>query len=176
MDWISLLALIISLLLIGFLSGIEIAFVSVNKLSIELSRKQGKASGKIWGRFSDNPSRFIGTLLVSFNIVLVMYGLLIGDLLAPVWNWIEPRLHSSAADYLKYIRLLIETVLATGILMIVLFTVKAIFRAKNKQAMQSGIISRIADFFFWLFSGISGLFFKAAEWMLKYIFNVKIHD
>ncbi|RYG54396.1 MAG: HlyC/CorC family transporter [Chitinophagaceae bacterium] len=176
MDWISLLALIFSLLFIGLIAGIEVAFVSVNKLSIELSRKQGKASGKTWGRFSDKPSRFIGTVVLAFNLVLVIYGLLVGDLLAPVWNWIEPRLHSSAADYLKYIRLLIETILSTGILMLVLFTAKAVFRARNKQMMQSGIISSIAETLYSLFAGISGLFFKAAEWMLRYIFNVKVNE
>lgn len=176
MDWISLLALIFSLLFIGLIAGIEVAFVSVNKLSIELSRKQGKASGKTWGRFSDNPSRFIGTMLLAFHFVLVIYGLLVGDLLAPVWNWIEPRLHTSAADYLKYIRLLVETVLATAILVLVLFSAKAFFRARNKQMMQSGIISSMAETVYGLFAGISGLFFRASEWMLKYVFNVKVHE
>ena len=76
MDWTALIAILISLLLIGFFAGIEIAFVSANKLSIELNRKQGTRSGQIWGAFSDRPARFIGTTLVGINIVFVIYGLL----------------------------------------------------------------------------------------------------
>ena len=78
MEWTALIAIFISLLLIGFFSGIEIAFISANKLSIELKRKQGTFSGKIWSEYSDNPARFIGTTLVGFNILIVVYGLLWG--------------------------------------------------------------------------------------------------
>ncbi|MEO6252293.1 MAG: CNNM domain-containing protein, partial [Ferruginibacter sp.] len=64
MDWIALIAIIASLALIGFFAGIEIAFISANKLSIELNRKQGTKSGKVWGYYADRPARFIGTTLV----------------------------------------------------------------------------------------------------------------
>ncbi|HPH84199.1 MAG TPA: CNNM domain-containing protein, partial [Ferruginibacter sp.] len=104
MDWIAILAIFASLILIGFLSGLEIAFVSANKLSIELNKKQGTSSGKTWSAFSEKPTRFIGTILIGLNIVLVIYGLLIGDLLYPVWKSIESRLPASAADYVKFIR------------------------------------------------------------------------
>jgi putative hemolysin len=70
MDWMALLAIIISLLLIGFFAGIEIAFVSANKLSIELRKKQGSFSGKTWSKYADHPARFIGTTLIGFNIIL----------------------------------------------------------------------------------------------------------
>ncbi len=87
MDWISaLIAIVISLVLIGFFSGIEIAFISANKLSIELRKKQGYGSGKIWGEYADKPAKFIGTTLVCFNIILVVYGLLWSTLFAPVWK------------------------------------------------------------------------------------------
>ena len=102
-----------SLILIGFFAGIERAFISTNKFSIELKKKQGTYSGKIWGKFAEDPTRFIGTILVAINIVLVIYGLLIGEMLLPIWKWIELRLPVSAAGYVKYIRLFIETVLAT---------------------------------------------------------------
>ena len=73
---LSLIAIIVSLLLIGFFSGIEIAFVSADKLSIELRKKQGTYSGKTWALFNEKPTKFIGTTLIGFNIVLVIYGLL----------------------------------------------------------------------------------------------------
>src|SRR4249920_1938005 len=113
MDWMALIAIIGSLILIGFFSGIEIAFVSANKLSIELNRKQGTYSGKVWGAYSDRPTRFIGTTLVGLNVVLVIYGLLIGGMLSPVWEWIEHQLPKSLSEYVKYIKLFVETVLST---------------------------------------------------------------
>ena len=81
MDWIALLAIFVSLVLIGFFTGIEIAFISANKLSIELNRKQGTKSGKLWGSYADQPARFIGTTLVGINLVFVVYGLLVVDML-----------------------------------------------------------------------------------------------
>ena len=86
MDWIALFAIFISLILIGFFAGIEIAFVSANKLSIELRKKQGTFSGKIWGEYAESPARFIGTTLIGFNIILVVYGLFWSSFMAGVWH------------------------------------------------------------------------------------------
>ena len=176
MDWISLLAIFISLILIGFLSGIEIAFISANKFSIELNKKQGTFSGKTWGRLSDNPTRFIGTVLVGLNVVLVIYGLLIGDMLYPVWKWIEGKLPDSAVDYLKFIRLLIETILSTSIILFVEFLSKAFFKARNNTILSIPFISYLAAFFYWLFSSVATLFVNLAEWILTFIFNVKLNN
>src|SRR5882757_9878587 len=125
MDWMAFIAIIASLLFIGFFAGIEIAFVSANKLSVELNRKQGTVSGIIWGRFSDNPARFIGTTLVCINVVFVIYGLLIGDMLYPLWSWIEKKLPDSLHDFFRYIRLLVETMISTIIVLFVEFISKA---------------------------------------------------
>lgn len=176
MDLIAIFAILASLVLVGFLSGIEIAFISANKLSIELNKKQGTVSGKTWGAFADKPTRFIGTVLVGLNIVLVIYGLLIGDMLYPVWQWIEQRLPASAAGYVKFIRLLIETILSTFIILFAEFISKAVFRARNNQVINSTYISHVAGFFFWLLSALSALFVHMSEWVLKYVFNVKLNN
>jgi putative hemolysin len=175
MDWMALIAIAASLLFIGFFAGIEIAFVSANKLSIELNRKQGTRSGQVWGRFSDSPARFIGTTLVGINIVFVIYGLLIGDMLFPIWHWIEKKLPGSFSDFLKYIKLFIETILSTIIILFVEFMSKAFFRARNSDILSSDLISYIVRFFYWLLSSIAAFFVNIAEWILKYIFNVKIN-
>jgi CBS domain containing-hemolysin-like protein len=70
-----------------FFCGIEIAFASANKLSIELSKKQGTYSGKTWEISLNILPGFIGTILVAINFVLVIYGLLVGEMLSPVWNF-----------------------------------------------------------------------------------------
>ena len=175
MDWIAILAIILSLIIIGFLSGIEIAFVSVNKLSIELKRKKGTYSGITWGKYSDNPAKFIATILIGLNIVLVIYGLLIGDLLAPIWNWTKNLLPPSASDYVDYIRLLIETFLSTSIILFIEFMSKAIFKAKNNMILDSNIVSYVTQFFYNSLSTLSNMFVKMAEWILQYILNVKIN-
>ena len=175
MDWMALIAIIAALVFIGFFAGIEIAFVSANKLSIELNRKQGSRSGLIWGKFSDNPARFIGTTLVGINIVFVIYGLLIGDMLYPLWAWIEKKLPVSLSDFLRYIRLFVETLLSTLIVLFVEFMSKAFFRARNNSILGSDTISFIVRFFYWLFSSIASLFVDIAEWILKYVFDVKLN-
>ena len=176
MDWIALLAIFASLMLIGFFSGIEIAFVSGNKLSIELNRKQGTVSGRTWGYFADKPTRFIGTTLVAVNIVMVIYGLLVGDMLFPIWKWIETRLPAASAAYVKYIKLLVETVLSTAIILFVEFISKAYFRARNNSILSSDFISYLSRFFYWLLSALAAFFVNIAEWMLQYVFNVKLND
>jgi len=176
MDWMALIAIIGSLLLIGFFSGIEIAFVSANKLSIELNRKQGTYSGKIWGAYSDKPTRFIGTTLVGLNIVLVIYGLLIGGMLAPVWDWIASKLSPSLSEYVKYIKLFVETVMSTLILLFAEFMFKAFFRARNNEILNNGIVSYIASFFYWLLSSAAAFFVNIAEWVLKHLFDVKLNE
>ena len=175
MDWMAIIAIAGSLLFIGFFAGIEIAFVSANKLSIELNRKQGTKSGQIWGVFADHPARFIGTTLVCINIVFVIYGLLIGDILFPIWHWIEKQLPASFSDSLKYIKLFVETILSTIIVLFVEFMSKAFFRARNNSILNSDGISYIVQFFYWLFSSTASFFVSIAEWILKYIFNVKLH-
>jgi CBS domain containing-hemolysin-like protein len=176
MDLTALLAIFASLILIGFFSGIEIAFISANKLSIELSKKQGTYTGKVWGKFADKPTRFIETTLVAFNIVLVIYGLLVGEMLTPIWHWIESRLPTSSADYVKFIKLLVETILSTTIFLFVAFLCKAFFRARNNSILSNGFIAYIAQFFYSIFAGTAAVFVNIAEWILKYIFNVKVND
>ena len=176
MDWTALIAIIASLLLIGFFAGIEIAFISANKLSIELNRKQGTKSGKVWGYYADRPARFIVTTLVGINLVFVVYGLLVVDMLYPIWHWIERQLPSSFTGSVKYIKLFVETILSTFIVLFVEFLAKAFFRARNSSILSSNSISSIIQFFYWMFSTIGTYFVNIAEWILKYILNVKISN
>jgi CBS domain containing-hemolysin-like protein len=177
MDWIALLAIFISLIFIGFLSGIEIAFISANKLSIELKKKQGTPTGKTWGNFSDHPTRFIGTILVGINFLLVIYGLLIGDMLFPVWEWIKKMMQGVLhPDYIDYVKLLVEVLLSTSIILFTELICKAYFRARSNEILDSDFISTVTKFLYWLFSSFSTFFVSISEWMLKYIFNVKISN
>ena len=139
MDWTSIIAIAASLILIGFFAGIEIAFVSVSKLSVELKRKQGSYTGKIWSAFMETPTRFIGTTLIALNILLVVYGLLWSEILDSVWKcW---RIEDT------YIKLAFETIISTFLLLIFEFIFKAFFRAKGNAIISSTIITFIVQFF-----------------------------
>ncbi|RUA35259.1 MAG: hemolysin [Bacteroidetes bacterium] len=78
-----LIYIIISLLFSAFFSGIEIAFVSSNKLHIELQSQQGIISGRILSKFLERPSSFIGTTLIGNTISLVVYGIYMAKMIEP---------------------------------------------------------------------------------------------
>ena len=174
MDFIALFAILISVLLIGFLSGVEIAFVSANKLSIELRRKKGTYSGRVWGEYADKPARFIGTSLIAFNVILVVYGLFWSSFMAKVWR---NQIGDFSWDITNpYLHLIIETLVSTFCLLFFEFIFKAYFRAKNDTILSSGFITYITQVFYTLFSGAASLLVDIAEWILKYIFNVKLNE
>ncbi len=173
MEWITPLAILLSLLMIGFFAGIEIAFISANKLSIELKRKQGTFSGKIWGEYADKPAQFIGTTLIGFNIILVVYGLLWSSIMGPLWDLSFWKRFNTENPY---IRLVVETSLSTFILLLFEFTFKAYFRAKNETILSSGFIAYFTRFFFSAFSSVASFFVEMAEWILKYLFNIKLNN
>jgi putative hemolysin len=168
MDWTAVIAIVLSLILIGFFAGVEIAFVSVSKLSVELKKKQGTYVGRIWAGYMEKPARFIGTTLIALNILLVVYGLLWSDILTGFWKFWKVKN--------AYIHLAVETVLATFILLFFEFIFKAIFRAKGDAIIGSSIITFIVQLCYSIFSWIASIFVNIAEWILKYIFNIKIHS
>ncbi|CAA6829009.1 MAG: Magnesium and cobalt efflux protein CorC [uncultured Aureispira sp.] len=73
--------LLIFLFSSGFFSGIEIAFISADRLRVEVERKKGNKRGRYLANFLDNPSEFLGTTLVGNNIVLVILSILAGNFL-----------------------------------------------------------------------------------------------
>jgi len=76
-------AIIITLILSAFFSGIEIAFITSNKLKIELDKGKGLLTARIMSGFYHEPSRLIGTLLLGNNIALVIYGIAMANVLDP---------------------------------------------------------------------------------------------
>jgi CBS domain containing-hemolysin-like protein len=159
--------ILITVIFIGFFAGMEIAFVTANKLSIELKKKQGKLSGIILSRFMEEPARFIGTCLIGINFFLVIYGLLFSSLLSPLWKYFGIENN--------YIILVVNTVISTVfILFFGEFIPKAIFRARNDALLS--FFAPVTKFFYRIFYPIASLLVTIAEWILKYVFNVRVHD
>jgi putative hemolysin len=162
--------LVIALLFTGFFAGIETAFISSNKLAIELKKKQGKSSGIILSRFQENPSRFIGVCLIGFNIFLVTYGLIVSEMIQPMWQ--AAGLHE--IDKTGSLKLLVEVLFSSLIVLVIEFVFKAIFRAKNDAMLV--VFAPIMAFFYRIFDPISILVLNISTWLLKYIFNVQVAD
>ncbi|MFT3950013.1 MAG: hemolysin family protein [Agriterribacter sp.] len=175
-DVLKIVGIVFTLLLVGFFAGIEVAFVSANKFSFELKRKQGLRSGKILSQLLDQPVKFIGTTILGLTLTIVIYGLLVGEFLSPLWDWIEQHITSAFSAYIKYMRLIFETLISTIIILIVQFSFRAFFRAKNDSVLSVFAQMGILDFFHGLFSPIASLFVSASEWILKYLFNIRISD
>jgi CBS domain containing-hemolysin-like protein len=120
---------------------------------------------------------------VAINIVLVIYGLLVGEMLGPVWDWIKKILNvaptkttSTAGIGVDYLGLLIEIALSSFFILLLIVFSRAFFQARSNAALQNPIISYFARTFSWLFAGISNVSIHFSEWMLRYVFNVKLSD
>lgn len=157
------------ILLIGFFAGIEIAFISVNKLNIELRKKQGTMAGRILSRFMEKPAEFIGTSLVGVNILLVVYGLLMTDLTDPLLNMLPEPLNS------PYAHLFFDTLIATSVILFFAeFLPKAIFRAKAERLLY--FFSLPMQLLYFLLYPIAKIFVALSEFILKYLFNVRMRE
>lgn len=106
--------IIASLIFSFFFSGIEIAFLSANRLQIELQSKQGVWSGRIISFFMQHPSRFIGTTLIGNTLALVIFGNNMALLFAPILSENLPASLNNEPSIL-----LIQTILST---LLILFT------------------------------------------------------
>lgn len=107
---VPLVGIIITLFFSAFFSGLEIAYISSNRLKIELDKAKGTFNSKILNIFYTNEPRFIAMLLMGNNIALVFFGLFAADLLDPIIKgW------GVSSEVLV---LLIQTILSTGLVLI----------------------------------------------------------
>ncbi len=158
----SILIILITIILSAFFSGMEIAFVSSNKLRIELDRKQGVFGSEIIKRFTDNPGQFIATMLIGNNIALVVYGLFLSKLLSPL---LTPVLGSDI------IVLIINTVISTAIILFVgEFLPKTVFVISPNFFLKTLSIPTL--FFFYLFYPVSRFTLAVSNLFIRIFFNI----
>ncbi|MDN3688002.1 hemolysin family protein [Cyclobacterium jeungdonense] len=123
MDDQYLILVLVSLVFSALFSGMEIAFVSANRLHIELQSKQGKISGKILATFIQNPGQFIGTTLMGNTISLVLYGIFMAYLLGPPLGYVLPEALNTQAGVM-----IVQTIVSTIVVLITAeFIPKSIF-------------------------------------------------
>lgn len=115
MDNNYVLYVVICLIFSAFFSGIEIAYISSNKLQIELQKKQGMWSGKVLSKFLARPGQFIGTTLIGNTIMLVLYGTFMAYLLdEPLRNLFPESFNNEAVILISQTILSTLLVLITG--------------------------------------------------------------
>jgi putative hemolysin len=158
---------IVTVIFSAFFSGIEIAFISANKLKIELDKKNKLFSGKILSNFRNNPSAFISTMLLGNTIALVIYGIAMSHLLAePIRKLILPNFNS---DFLVMV---LQTLFSTLLILFVAeFAPKVLFRI-NPNRILSLLILPLTLTYYLLFP-IQFVFVKLSEFILKYVVRVK---
>ena len=158
---------LLTLLLMGFFAGIEMAFYSANRLGIELRKKQGLSSGQILAHFVDHPVYFLGTTLIGFNLFLVFFGLQISNVMKPLWDLLQVRADS--------IRIMVEIGLSTFVVLIFAeFIPRAIFRARANNYLTR--MAYVIDIFYEMFYPIASAFISMSKWLMKYLFNVRLDE
>ncbi len=146
------------------------AFYSANRLNIELKKKQGGLTGQLLSKFVDSPASFLGTTLTGFTIFMVFFSLQVDNVMKPAWDYLGRKISWQIP---ASVHIVIEIGIATFVVLIFAeFIPRAIFRARSVSLLSR--LSLVTDFFYQMFSPLANGLISLAEWILKYVFNVRI--
>jgi putative hemolysin len=163
---IELIIIIVSILLSAFFSGMEIAFVSANKMHIELEKKREGFIARILSKITQKSSKFITTMLVGNNISLVIYSYYMGKFslrMLPL---------NSINDFSV---LLIQTIISTIVILVTAeFLPKAIFRIYANEALK--VFAIPAYIFYYLFHFFSEFISIISDFFLRVFFKTNADE
>jgi putative hemolysin len=155
--------IIVCLILCAFFSGMEIAFVSSNKIYLEIEKKQDNFQSKILTKLTEKSSKFIAAMLIGNNIALVVYGFFMGDLLM---QWFK----TLGYEFSELFNLFIQTLMSTLIVLITAeFLPKVFFQIYANRLIK--FFALPAYFFYQLFYFISTFFIWVSDLVLKKFFK-----
>jgi len=155
--------IIICLILCAFFSGMEIAFISSNKIYLEIEKKQDGFISNILTKLTENPSKFIAAMLIGNTIALVVYGFLMGELLM---QWIA----FLGFHFSNLMTLAIQVLLTTiVVLMTADFLAKVFFQIYANTLIK--VFALPAYGFYRLFYYISSFFIWISDFVLKTVFK-----
>ena len=158
---------LITLLGMALLAGLEMSFYSANRMTLELRRRQNPDALKRLDPLLESPARLLGSTLVGFQLLLVLLALQINDVMQPLWSYAHIESNT--------LQLLIEIAITTLLVLILSeFLPRAFFRARGEWGLIrfSGFLHRIQIGLF----PIAAAAIDAAEWLLRNIFDVRIHE
>ncbi len=159
--------ILISLILSAFFSGMEIAYISSNKIHIEIEKKQTGIFAKILTQLTKKPSKFITTMLLGNNIALVIYGFYMGN---TIIKWLYPTFQD--AQFLPFNIILVQTLISTFIILITAeFLPKVFFQIYANTFIK--IFALPAYLFYQLFSFLSEIILAISNLILKLFFKTK---
>ena len=163
---IELIIILVSIILSAFFSGMEIAFVSANKLHIELEKKREGFIPKILNKITQKSSKFITTMLVGNNIALVVYSYYMGRFLINVLP---------LGDFNDFSILLTQTIISTLIILVTAeFLPKAIFRIYANEVLK--IFAVPAYVFYVLFHFFSEFITIISDFFLRVFFKTNADE
>jgi CBS domain containing-hemolysin-like protein len=162
-----LVVIISCLLLCAFFSGMEIAFVSSNKIYLEIEKKQENFIAKIIAKLTQKPSKFLATMLVGNSLSLVIYGFLMGDLISNQLLQLPFRVSQVSV-------LLIQIVISTIVIVLTAeFLPKVFFQIYANKLVRFFAIP--AYFFYQLFNFFSTFILWISDFILKQFFKTNEH-
>lgn len=168
----TILIILTSLILSAFFSGMEIAFVSANRIHIEIEKKKGGFLGKILSKITEKPSRFIATMLVGNNIVVVIYGIFMGELLLELLSGLLPTQNAFIEYLLTDLELLTHTLIATFVILITAeFFPKVFFQVYANSLLR--FFALPAYIFYVIFAPVSTFVIWLSDLMLSKIFKTE---
>ncbi|MCY2688642.1 hemolysin family protein [Salinimicrobium sp. TH3] len=166
-----IIIILCSLILSAFFSGMEIAYVSANKIHVEIEKKQNDFLARILTRLTRKPSKFIATMLVGNNIALVIYGFFMGDLLM---KWLAPGNFTNeiVVYLLTDLSLITQTIISTLIILLTAeFLPKVFFQIYANFLLKFFAVP--AYLFYILFSFISSFVIWISDLVLKNFFKTQ---
>ena len=161
MDPDSIIIIIISLLFSAFFSGMEIAYVTSNKLHLELLKQKGGFGAKFVTPLLNNPSRFIATMLVGNNIALVVYGI-------EMANLIEPKIR--VYTDLNFLVILIQTIISSLMVLITAEFLPKVFFEINATRLLKFFIIPVWIIYYFLYYPTS-IILNISNFFLKVFFS-----
>ena len=172
MDY-SIIMILSMLVLSAFFSGMEIAYVSSNKVHIAIEKQQDGFLSKILQKITNRPSKFIATMLIGNNIALVIYGFFMGDLLMSYigpYLGIDSQNTSSSSDSIMFLALFIQTIISTFVILITAeFLPKVFFQIYANNLVK--FFALPVYFFYIVFSVVSEFIIWITDKILKLIFK-----
>ncbi|WP_324720903.1 hemolysin family protein [Salinimicrobium sp. HB62] len=166
-----IIIILCSLILSAFFSGMEIAYVSANKIHVEIEKKQNDFLARILTRLTRKPSKFIATMLVGNNIALVIYGFFMGDLLMELLAP-ENFTNEIVLYLLTDLSLLTQTIISTLIILLTAeFLPKVFFQIYANFLLKFFAVP--AYLFYLLFSFISSFVIWISDLVLKRFFKTQ---
>ena len=161
--------ILLSLLCSAFFSGMEIAYVSSNRLNLEIEKKQKGLIPKILSIITKDPSRFISTMLIGNSFALVIYGLFMGQFIIDYLSFLfSPSMNELTVLFL-------QTIISTLLILIAAeFIPKVLFQIYSNFSMK--IFSIPAYIFYIILYPVTGLVIIISNFILKTFFKVNTDE